>query len=147
MVTSLVSPTRGFKFCFCVSGGERFFPRVDDMAVTTLVSPTRGFTSCVPREERFFPRRATTSTESNRISDYPRGCGRRHDTRLAKEGRSTPASVALCLQRRQKLPYTDPRRGDFIPAGASHFFRLGLARIGDGYRKLSLTPTGVPNES
>ena len=38
--------------------------------------------------------------------------------------------------------------GDFLsPAGASHFFRLAAPRIGDGYRKLSLTPTGVPNES
>ena len=35
----------------------------------------------------------------------------------------------------------------FIPRGRVIFFRLADPRIGDGYRKLSLTPAGVPNES
>ena len=39
-------------------------------------------------------------------------------------------------------------RGDFLSRGGeSFFFRLADPRIGDGYRKLSLTPAGVPNES
>ena len=50
-------------------------------------------------------------------------------------------------QDKTKVALSDPQRGDFIPAGASNFFRLGLVRIGDGYRKLSLTPTSVPEES
>ena len=35
----------------------------------------------------------------------------------------------------------------FIPRGRVIFFRLADPRIGDGYTKLSLIPTGVPNES
>ena len=56
MVTSLVSPTRGFTFRFCVSGGERFFPRVDGMAVSSALGGSPQ--SVVPRthrlKERFF---------------------------------------------------------------------------------------------
>ena len=59
----------------------------------------------------------------------------------------------FCLRKRceekfaQKIcPYRDLGRL-YIPRGGESIFRLADPRIGDGYTTLSLTPTGVPNES
>ena len=130
MVTSLVSPTRGFTFRFCVSGGERFFPRVmprvDGMAVSSALGGSPQ--SVVPR-----PRARLT---------HPR-----QRLRVFAAGPHRLVSL-LCL-----LFFCPKRdfsffRGDFLSRGGESFFsRRAGPRIGDGYTKLSLTPAGVPNES
>ena len=60
-------------------------------------------------------------------------------------GRSTPA-INL-RPREEKLPLERFGATFYPPRGRVIFFRLADPRIGDGYTKLSLTPTGVPDES
>ena len=83
MVTSLVSPTRGFTFRFCVSGGERFFPRVGGMAVSSALGGSPQ--SVVPQARS--PARLIIShgkpPKALLVFDYPGGA-KRHDTGIAQ---------------------------------------------------------------
>ena len=61
-------------------------------------------------------------------------------------------ALALISSREEKTKVAlyRPPAGGLNSRGGESFFRLGLARIGDGYRKVekvSLIPTGVPDES
>ena len=67
-------------------------------------------------------------------------------TRKKRFGAVHPGFI-LCRQKGEKYALERFGATFYPPRGRVIFFRLAAPRIGDGYTKLSLTPTGVPNES